>query len=341
MKIDLRSDTITKPSSPMLNAMFAATVGDDVFGDDPTVSEFEHKVAQLFGMEAGLFCPSGTMANQLAIKVHTSPGGQVICHKNSHVYLYEGGGIALNSNCSVKLLDGEFGLLSAVDVKEAINDKDDIHFPISQLVSLENTMNKGGGACYNFEDFVAIKEVCIQNGLKLHLDGARLFNAIVANGESTLAYGSVFDTISICFSKGLGCPIGSVLIGSKEDIKSARRARKAMGGGWRQAGYLAAAGLFALENNIERLSEDHRRAKEIGEVLSTLGFVKNVYPVHTNIVIFELKEEVSGIDFVANLLEKDIHVVTFGKNLVRIVTHLDFDEEQLELLIKTLLALSI
>lgn len=341
MRIDLRSDTITKPSTAMLQAMFAAKVGDDVFGDDPTVVEFESKVAQLFGMEAGLFCVSGTMANQLAIKGHTSPGGEVICHKNSHVYLYEGGGIALNSACSVKLLEGEYGLLNAQSIAEAINNKNDIHFPLSQLVSLENTMNKGGGACYDFEEIKKIKKVCDENDLKLHLDGARIFNALVANQENPLDYGKVFDTISICFSKGLGCPVGSVLIGSKVDIVKARRARKAMGGGWRQAGYLAAAGLYALENNVERLSEDHKRAKLIGETLLKLGYVKKVYPIHTNIVILELNESMNGTEFVSKLAENDIHVVTFGKNLVRIVTHLDFDDDQLNVLLKKLLALAI
>lgn len=341
MRIDLRSDTITKPSAAMLKAMFSAPVGDDVFGDDPTVKLLEDNVAKLFGMDAGLFCTSGTLANQLAIKGHTSPGGEVICHKNSHVYLYEGGGIALNSACSVKLLEGDYGMLTAEDVLAAVNNKNDIHFALSQLVSLENTMNKGGGACYDFEEIKKIKQVCTENKLKLHLDGARLFNAIVANKESTLAYGKEFDTISICFSKGLGCPVGSVLIGTHEDIAKARRARKAMGGGWRQAGYLAAAGLFALENNIERLVDDHRRAQVIQNTLTKLDFVKNVYPVYTNIVILELNERLTGTEFVAKLAQKDIHAVTFGKNLVRMVTHLDFNDEQLESLIKTLLALSI
>lgn len=336
MKVDLRSDTITKPTKAMLEAMFAAEVGDDVFGDDPTVSLFEKRVSELFGMEAGLFCTSGTLANQLAIKVHTTPGGQVICHKNSHVYLYEGGGIATNSHCSVKLLEGDYGMLTSELVKESLNNPSDIHFPLSQLVSLENTMNKGGGACYNFDDILAIRTVCDEKGLKLHLDGARIFNAIIEGDKSPLDYGRVFDSISICFSKGLGCPVGSVLIGTQSDIDLARRHRKAMGGGWRQAGYLAAAGLYALENHVERLKEDHQRAKHIGATLEQLPFVVQVYPIQTNIVIFEIPHSVLAIDFVKVLASKNILAAPFGKHFVRFVTHLDFDDEQLQFLIKTL-----
>ena len=345
MFIDLRSDTVTKPSQGMKEAMFGAEVGDDVFGDDPSVIALETKVATMFGMEASLFCPSGTMTNQLAIRVHTSPGSEVICDKYSHIYLYEGGGVALNSLSSLKLLDGDKGRLNAPQVRDAINNPDDIHLPITALVSLENTMNKGGGSYYQMADIQAIKSVCDEKKLPLHLDGARLFNAVVetcganfpvrrvdndAIIESTKSYGKLFDSISICLSKGLGCPVGSLLLGKKDFIKKARRARKAMGGGWRQAGFLAAAGIYALDNNIIRLREDHARAKQIGAVLEGLPFVENIYPIDTNIVIFQLPESILASDFVAKMKEQGIGCVVFGKHLVRFVTHLDFTDENVE-----------
>lgn len=324
--IDLRSDTVTQPTTKMKDAMFNAKVGDDVFGDDPTVNELEHYAAELFGMEAALFTTSGTLTNQLAIKVHCAPGSEIICDLYSHVYQYEGGGIAMNSQSSVALLHGNRGRITAEQVLEAINNKHDFHKPVSRLVSVENTMNKGGGAIYDFEEFIKIKEVCKSNDLKLHLDGARLFNAIVETPESTQDYGEVFDTISICLSKGLGCPVGSLLIGSQQEIQKARRFRKVMGGGWRQAGFLAAAGLFALQNNINRLQEDHARAKKIGEILKTKSFVKSIYPIDTNIVIIELPETILADDFVLKMKEAGILCVTFGKHLIRFVTHLDFTD---------------
>lgn len=338
MVIDLRSDTITKPTKAMLEAMFSAEVGDDVFGDDPTVAKLEQKAAEMFGMEAALFCASGTMTNQLAIKSHTQPGSEVICHKDSHIYLYEGGGVALNSFSSVKLLSrhNDYGLLTASQVEDAINNPEDIHQPITRLVSLENTMNKGGGSYYNFKDIEAIKEVCLKKNLPLHLDGARLFNALVETDDSTKDYGRVFDSISICLSKGLGCPVGSLLLGNKDFIKKARRFRKVLGGGWRQAGFLAAAGIYALDNNIERLKEDHKRAKEIGKILEGKSFVEGVYPIHTNIVIFKLPETILATDFVAKARENGIACVTFGKHLVRFVTHLEFTDKHLEEFEKTI-----
>lgn len=329
LRIDLRSDTVTKPSAQMLEAMMSAEVGDDVFEDDPSVSLLEKKVADMFGMEAALFCPSGTMTNQLAIRVHCNPGSEVICDKLSHIYLYEGGGIALNAFSSVKTINGDRGRISAAQVEEAINNANDIHQPITKMVSLENTVNKGGGSIYDFNEILKIKEICIQNNLILHLDGARLFNALVETKETSKDYGRVFDSISICLSKGLGCPIGSLLIGTNEVIKQSKRFRKVMGGGWRQAGYLASAGIFALDNNIQRLKEDHVRAKQIGEILSQKNFVKNVYPIETNIVIFELPNTILATEFVAKMAELNIHCVTFGKYLVRFVTHLNFTEEHL------------
>ncbi len=320
----------------MLEAMFSAAVGDDVFGDDPTVNALQEKAARLFGMEAALFCPSGTMTNQLAIRVHTQPGSEVICDALSHIYLYEGGGIALNALSSVKLLTGDRGRINAAQIKDAINNPDDVHAPVSRLVSLENTMNKGGGCYYELNDIGAIKEVCTQYSLALHLDGARLFNALVETNESPSEYGQAFDSISICLSKGLGCPVGSLLIGKADFIKKARRFRKAMGGGWRQAGYLAAAGIYALDHHIQRLRDDHVRAKAIGHMLRQLPEVEEIYPIDTNIVIFRLPDSILATDYVAKLSQKDIAAVTFGKHLVRFVTHLDFTDMQLEELGKSL-----
>ena len=285
--IDLRSDTFTKPTPAMLDAMFRAEVGDDVFGEDPTINKLEAMGAEMFGMEAGLFCPSGTMTNQIAIKVHTKPGDEVICDEVSHVYIYEGGGIAFNSGCQVRTIHGDRGRINAAQVEEAIN-PDDLHKATTSLVSLENTANRGGGACYAFSEIVAIKNVCNNHGLPLHLDGARLFNALVAKNETPRQYGEVFDSISICLSKGLGTPVGSLLLGKTDFIKEARRVRKKFGGGMRQAGYLAAAGIYAFENNIERLAEDHEHAKKVGEALAQKPFVKSVVPVETNILIFEM-----------------------------------------------------
>ncbi|KQS33389.1 low specificity L-threonine aldolase [Dyadobacter sp. Leaf189] len=330
MKIDLRSDTVTKPTLGMQQAMWAAEVGDDVMGDDPTVNALQEKAAQLFGMEEALFCASGTLTNQLAIRAHTQPGSDVICDKYSHIYLYEGGGIMLNALSSVKLLDGDRGRLTASQVAEAISPEHDIHSTVTRLVSLENTMNKGGGSYYDFEEIRAIRQVCDTKGIPLHLDGARLFNALVETREEPAKYGSVFDSISICLSKGLGCPVGSLLIGTKEVIQKARRFRKVMGGGWRQAGFLAAAGIYALDHQVERLKEDHLRAREIGAIFAAKPEVEEVFPVDTNIVIIRLAPGISEAEYVQQLAQRDILAVTFGKGLVRFVTHLDFTDMHLE-----------
>ena len=329
MTIELRSDTFTKPTPAMLEAMFSAEVGDDVFEDDPTVIALEQKTASMFGYEAGLFCTSGTMTNQIAINVHVKQGDEVICDALSHIYLYEGGGISANSMASVNLLQGDRGRLTASQIKEVIQ-PDNIHHPISALVSLENTVNKGGGAYYQLTDIQDIKKLCIENNIPLHLDGARIFNALVETQESPLEYGKLFDSISVCLSKGLGTPIGSVLLGTKDFIKKARRVRKRLGGGWRQAGYLAAAGIYALDNNIERLKEDHDRARIIGETMAKLPEVEEILPVDTNIVIFRLNEQILSSDYIQQLHEKGIRAATFGKHLVRFVTHLDFTDEHLE-----------
>ncbi len=328
--IDLRSDTVTRPTSEMKAAMMEAQVGDDVFGEDPTVNALEKEAATYFGMEAGIFCPSGTMTNQIAIKLHTSPLTEVICDQKSHIYLYEGGGIAYNSMASVRLLDGDRGRITAEMILDNINNADDIHAPVSRLVSLENTMNKGGGCFYDFQEIEKISQLCHDKNLKLHLDGARLFNALVASGDDPKQYGKHFDTISICLSKGLGCPVGSVLLGNKEDIKKARRIRKVLGGGMRQAGFLAAAGSFAMDHHVDRLAEDHNRAKVLAANLADKNYVENVLPVDTNIVIFRLANQALATEFVQKSKEQGLLAVTFGKHDVRFVTHLDFTDEQLD-----------
>lgn len=326
--LDLRSDTLTQPTAGMKEAMFAAPLGDDVFGEDPTVNALETKIAALFGMEAALFCPSGTMTNQIAIRLHTGPQKEVICHQYSHIYLYEGGGIMANSMASVKLLSGDLGKITASQLAESIN-PDDVHAPETTLVSLENTMNKGGGSIYTLDEIKPIHALCREKGLKLHLDGARLFNALVESGESPADWGAHFDTISICLSKGLGCPIGSVLLGTKADIKRAKKVRKVFGGGMRQAGFLAAAGIYALDHQVERLKEDHRRARVLGKFLVQAPHVAEVLPVATNIVIARLEGK-SPEMYLQELSSKGIKGVKFGKDLVRFVTHLDFGDAHLE-----------
>lgn len=320
--INLISDTVTKPTPAMLQAMMEATVGDDVFGEDPTIKALEEKGAQLFGKPAALFCPSGTMTNQIAIKVHTQPLDEVICDEYSHVYQYETGGYAFNSGVSMNLIKGTNGKITAEQVAAAVKPVYD-WLPISKLVVLENTCNKGGGSYYTLDEIEPIKAVCKDKGLRLHLDGARLFNALVETGESTQAVGELFDSISICLSKGLGAPVGSLLIGEQEFIRQARRFRKVMGGGMRQAGYLAAAGIYALENNVERLKEDNERAKAIGVVLEGLSYVSAVRPVQSNIVIFDVKAPWTAASFLEKLAEKGINASPFGPQTVRLVTHLD------------------
>ncbi|MCA0153207.1 threonine aldolase family protein [Winogradskyella vincentii] len=327
MIIDLRSDTVTKPSKGMLNAMLNAEVGDDVYKEDPTVNALEEKLASMFGMDRALFFPTGSMANQAALKLHTNPGEQVICDKYAHIYNYEGGGASFNSGISCKLVDGDRGMFTAQQAEASINPPDFYHSPLTSLIEVENTTNKGGGACWDFEELKKIREVAHKHNLGYHLDGARLWNALVTLDHKPKKYGELFDTISVCLSKGLGCPIGSVLIGNNELMQHAIRIRKIFGGGMRQVGYLAAAGLYALDNNIERLKQDHLKAKEIGEVLESLTFIKKVEPIETNIIIFELKDSVSEKDFLNTLTEKNIHIIGMGSNKLRMVTHLDYIDE--------------
>jgi len=333
--IDFRSDTVTLPTPAMLAYMQAAPVGDDVFGEDPSINALEAKTAGLFGMEAGLFCPSGTMTNQLAIKTHTQAGDEVICEELSHIYQYEGGGIASNSGASVKLLRGNRGRITAEQVLAAIN-PEDVHKPISKLVSLENTCNRGGGACYDFSEIEAIQKVAKSNGLGLHLDGARIFNALVHKKEDPTQYGKVFDSISICLSKGLGAPVGSVLLGSTPFIKKARRWRKVFGGGMRQAGSLAAAGIYALDNHVERLKEDHAKALEIKTALLKKDFVKEIFEVETNIVIAHIEGKYNATQLAAVLKEKNILVIAMTPALIRFVVHLDISNEMLASTLETI-----
>ena len=336
MIIDLISDTVTRPTKGMLEVMMKAKVGDDVFKSDPTVNLLQEKAAEMFGMEDALFFPSGTMANQAAIKLHTQPGDKLFCDKWAHVYNYEGGGAAFNAGVSCKLIDGDRGMFTAEQLKVAAAGRADIHVAYSRLVCVENTTNKGGGACWDFEELKKIKQVCVDNNLDYHLDGARLFNALVAKNETPKQYGELFDTISICLSKGLGAPIGSILLGTKEHIAKALRIRKLFGGAMRQAGFLAAAGLYALENHVDRLAEDHKKAKRIESLLTSLPYVKKVEPVETNILIFYVNDDLNADDFIAEMADKEILLTPMGDGKIRIVTHLDFTDEMLERLLSEL-----
>lgn len=336
MEINLISDTVTKPSPEMLKAMFNAKVGDDVFKQDPTVNEFERIVADLFGMEAALFFPSGTMANQTAIKLNTNPGDQIICDKWSHIHLYESGGASANSGVNFNLLDGKRGMITAEMVKDGINDPEFYHTPFSKMVGIENTTNKGGGACYELEELQTIKQVCVDHNLKFHLDGARLWNALIAKKQHPKQFGALFDTISVCFSKGLGCPVGSVLLSDKETIKRALRIRKIFGGNMRQAGYLAAAGIYALQNNINRLEEDHNRAKGLGKLLEQCSWVKIVEPIETNIIVFSAIDRVTDQEVIDKLKQKGISISLLAKGKLRMVTHLDYRQIMHEYVLETL-----
>ncbi|MEJ6673906.1 MAG: GntG family PLP-dependent aldolase [Polaribacter sp.] len=336
MIIDLISDTVTRPTKKMLEVMMHAKVGDDVFKMDPTVNELQEKAAAMFGMEDALFFPSGTMANQTAIKLHTQPGDQLICDKYAHVFNYEGGGAAFNSGVTCKLIDGNRGMFSAEQLQEAVAGRADIHVPFSRLVCIENTTNKGGGACWDFTELEKVQKIAKGNNLAFHLDGARLFNALVAKNETPEQYGKLFDTISICLSKGLGAPIGSILLGSKVHIAKALRIRKLFGGAMRQVGFLAAAGIYALDKHIERLAEDHRKANEIGEVLGSVSYVTKLEIIETNIVIFYVDKEIGADNFIQKMKAKNILLTPMGAGRIRIVTHLDYTNDMHEILLKEL-----
>lgn len=329
MTIDLRSDTFTRPTPGMLQAMLQAETGDDVFGEDPSVNRLEAMMAGYFGKPAALYCPSGTMSNQIAIKAHTQPGDEVICSHLAHVYIYEGGGIAFNAGAQVRPLSGERGMIQAAAVAEAVN-PDDVHKARTSLVCLENTANRGGGCCYDWEEVLKIKAVCQERQLSLHLDGARIFNALVATGQDPKAYGEIFDTISICLNKGMGCPMGSVLVGSELLIREARRIRKRLGGGLRQAGFMAATGIYALEHHVQRLEEDHHHAKQIAQALLKKNFIGHMPPVETNILLFEVIGPWSPQNFAAYLKKEGILALAVSPTQVRMVTHLDVTPEMVE-----------
>jgi threonine aldolase len=335
--IDLRSDTFTLPSLEMRQAMAYAPVGDDVFGEDPTVNELEKYCAELFGTEAALYCTSGTQSNQIAINVHTHPGDEVICADLAHIYIYEGGGIALNSGCSVRLISGDLGRFTAQDVLNNINNKNDIHLPLTRLVCIEDTVNKGGGAIWDFEEIKKIRKVCDENNLILHCDGARLFNALIETGISPAEYASQFDSISICLSKGLGAPVGSILVGSKAFISKSKRRRKSMGGGMRQAGIIAAGALFALKNNVTRMAIDHQNAKEISAILKQHPLIQSIFPTTTNIVIAQTKKQDGALEMVEWLKERGIMCFPFGPDKIRFVFHLDINDEKMNQLKSVLL----
>ncbi len=338
MTIDLISDTVTKPTKGMLEAMMNANVGDDVFQMDPTVNALQEKVAKMFDMEAALFFPSGTMANQTAIKLHTQPGDLVICDKYAHIYNYESGGVAFNSGVTCKLIDGNRGMFTASQIEDVAAVKPQIYLPLTKLICLENTTNKGGGACWDFEEIKKIHTVAKKNNLGFHLDGARLFNALVAKNETPKQYGELFDSISICFSKGLGAPVGSMLIGSNPFIEKALRIRKLLGGGMRQVGFLAAAANYALDNHVERLAEDHRKAKEIATVLSKCNYITKIEPVETNILIFYVNKKIGDDNFINKMKEKNILLTPMGEGKIRIVTHLNYTDKMHDILLKELMS---
>ena len=340
MKIDLRSDTVTKPTQGMIDAMASASLGDDVYAEDPTVNALQRRLAAMFGKEKALFFPTGTMTNQAAIKLHTQPGEQLICDKYAHVYNYEGGGVSFNSGVSCKLIDGNRGMITAKQVSDSINPPDFYHSPLTTLVALENTTNKGGGGCWDFSEIKKIKTVCEDHNLGFHLDGARLWNALEVTKETPKDYGAVFDTISVCLSKGLGCPVGSVLIGDSIIMEKAIRIRKMLGGGMRQVGVLAAAGLYALDHHRKRLSEDHQKANEIGLILQNKSYVAKLQPIETNILIFELASHINADKFVLNLEKKGVLISNMGGGKLRMVTHLDYNLEMHEKLIEILESIS-
>ena len=333
--IDLRSDTVTKPTNEMKSFMMDAKLGDDVFEDDPSVRHLEDMAASMFSKEAGLFCPSGTMTNQIALMTHLKPGDEVICSRESHIYNYEGGGIARNAGASVRLIERKTGLLTVSDIADNIN-PDDVHQPVTKLVALENTCNRGGGNCYDINEIKAIKEFCDKIGLPVHLDGARLFNAIVKKGHYAEDYGACFDSISICLSKGLGAPLGSLLLGDAHFIKTARRNRKVLGGGMRQVGIVASAGTYALNHHVDRLKDDHEHAQIIANALANCSWINQVLDVETNIIVASLKDDFEPLKFLHKLEDDGVLAIPFGKGKIRMVTHLDVSSENVEKVVESL-----
>lgn len=327
--INLISDTVTRPTPGMLQAMMRAEVGDDVFCEDPTVRLLEEKSADILGHEAALFCPSGTMTNQIALKAHTRPLDEVICDWMSHIYQYEVGAYAFHSGIGVNLIHTSRGILDAAQIEAAVRPRHD-WLPVSRLVVIENSCNRGGGSVYTPEALREISAVCRRLGLALHLDGARLFNALAVSEISAREIGALTDSVSLCLSKGLGAPVGSVLTGPRDWIADCRRIRKAMGGGMRQAGYLAAAGIYALDHHVERLRDDHLHARMLADVLAELSYVRNLREVETNIVIFDIARPGGAAPFLSFLEKKGVRAAGFGPETVRLVTHLDVTREMIE-----------
>lgn len=326
--IDLRSDTVTRPVPEMLEAMMSAPIGDDVYGEDPSVNALEAHMAAHFGHQAALFCPSGTMTNQLAVRAHTRPGDEVICSAECHIYNYEGGGAAANSGVQVRPIPGVHGQFDAMTAARFIR-PDDPHYANTSLICIEDTVNRGGGSCWDARAIEELRGLCDREALALHLDGARVFNRLIARGDDPTVYGQRFDSISVCLSKGLGAPVGSVLIGSERLIARARRLRKMMGGGMRQAGILASAGLWAIEHHVERLAEDHRRAAALAAALDASDVVAHVVAPETNIVIFTTAEPLQSEVVRAGLEARGILCSTIDERRIRLVTHLHLDDEAL------------
>lgn len=322
--VDLRSDTVTQPTPEMRKAMFAAVVGDDVFGEDPTVNALQEKAAEMLGKEAALFVASGTMANQLSIKAQTQPGDEVIIEAGAHAMNFEGGAGAVLSGVQFFGIPGNRGIFDAAQVEAAIR-IDDVHFPVSRLVVIENTHNRGGGSVFPLSKIHQIRELATRRGLRMHMDGARLWNACVAAGTSPAEYAATFDSVSVCLSKGLGCPVGSLVLGPKDFIKRVHRFRKMVGGGMRQAGFLAAAGIYALDHHIDRLEEDHRKAKKLARGLANIKNVLiNPVEVETNILFFDVsRAERTAQEVAAALRKEGVLVHPTAKTRIRCVTHLD------------------
>lgn len=329
--IDLRSDTVTRPTDGMRDAMASAPVGDDVFGEDPTINELEEYIAELFGKESALYVPSGTMANQVSIAAHTQPGDEIICERGCHIFNYECGSPAMLSGVQLSPLDGIHGVLASEQVEEAIR-SNDVHHAATKVVALENTHNRAGGVIQPLDSIKDITEMARSRGLKLHLDGARLMNAVVASGISAKEYGKYFDSMTLCFSKGLGAPVGSIVAGDEEFIQKAHKYRKAFGGGMRQAGIIAAGALYALRNHVDRLQEDHTHAGILAQGLSQIpGILIETAWVQTNIVIFTI--DIRGMDalqFCQQLAKKDVHMLNISKSKVRAVTNLTVSRDDID-----------
>ncbi|MCR4437694.1 MAG: low-specificity L-threonine aldolase [bacterium] len=332
--VDLRSDTVTKPTPGMREAMARAEVGDDVFGEDPTVNRLQEVVAELLGKEAALFVPSGTMSNQIAIKCHTQPGDEVILEADSHSFHYEGGGPAMLSGVQLHPIPGVRGVISAAQVAGAVRPGDH-HYPCSRLVCIENTHNRAGGTIFPLRTIREIREVADRSGLRMHLDGARLWNAAVASGIKEREFAAPFDSVSVCLSKGLGAPVGSLIVGSRELIELAHRYRKVFGGGMRQVGIMAAAGLYALAHHRERLADDHRRARRLAEALAEMpGAAVDLASVQTNMVFVDVGASgLSAAEVVVKVREHGVLCLALGPSVIRLVTHLDVDDEGIDLAI--------